>query len=142
MEISNETLMEILKHQNKINQLVMHALENQSTVEKIPTQVTTVSKDGVPLPHLLDKIKNVIGTDSLTIDDVIERLKNQFPEIIDGIRDQCKMHYTHEYYLNYEINKKLKDRTRSYLSHRGNFIIVGAYNPHKGTRKRYSNTTA
>lgn len=141
MKISNESLMKILKHQNKVNQLIMSVLENQPTVEKTPTQSAVISKDGVPLPRLLDKIKNVIGTDNLTIDDVIKRLKNQFPEIIAGIKNQCKRHYTHEYYLNYEINKKLKDRTRSYLSHRGNFIIVGTYNPHKGTRKRYSNNT-
>jgi hypothetical protein len=131
MEISNESLIKILKHQNKINQLVMHALENQPAIEEIPTQSTAVSKDGVPLPRLIDKIKNVIGVNILTVNEIMEKLLVQFPKLIEDTKKSS---------INYGAYEKLKLRVKSCLNYGNNFVITnisGIY----GQRK-YSNNTA
>lgn len=131
MEISNEHLMKILKHQNEINQLIMKALENQPAIEEIPTQVTTVSKDGILLPHLLDKIKNVTNVDILTDNEIMEKLLTQFPELIKD---------TKESFINYDAYEKLRFRVKNCLNYGNNFVITnisGIY-----IRRKYANTAA
>jgi hypothetical protein len=134
--------MEILRHQNKINQLIMGTLKAQGVVEKTPTQSITISKDGVPLPCLIDKIKNVIGVDILTANEIIEEVITQFPELIKNIKTKYKGCYTNEKFINYDAHKKLKACIRNCLSNGNNFIITGAHNPHNNLRKKYSNNTA
>jgi hypothetical protein len=142
VEISNKTLMKILKHQNEINQLVMHALENQPAVEELSIQPITVSKDSVPLPRLLDKIRNVIGVNILTANEIIEGMIMRFPELIENIKAKYKGCYANKEFINYDAHTKLKACIRNCLSNRDNFIITGVHNSHNNLRKKYANTTA
>lgn len=145
MEISNESLIKILKHQNKINQLVMHALENQPTVEETPTQPNDplwnifedYTEEGVPLPHLHDKIANVIGINILTFDEIMKKLLVRFPKLVEDIKTKYEGCFVNEKSIDCDVHEKLKSRVRSCLNYENNFSVTGVYG-----RKRYANTTA
>jgi hypothetical protein len=86
--------------------------------------------------NLHDKIITVIGTEILTIDEIMKRLMNQFPETVVDIKAEYNGPRANEEFLNYVAYKKLESRTRYRLNLEGMFRIVGIYS------KRYANTTA
>lgn len=91
---------------------------------------------GILYKNLHDKITAVIGTDILTISEIIKRLMNLFPEVVVDIKAEYNGPRANEEFLNYVAYRKLESRTKYRLNLEGMFRIVGIYS------KRYANTTA